>query len=627
VPESHLHFASSGASGRLLAPVTLPPAATNRVVHQAEPRLQARWPVVAPVGVVALGIVLLVHGFAPGLLNTTGWNYLIEGDMRCLSDMGLSALTSSCHAFGGAAGYPFLTSGPIVYLGWALIEITSMSSYSAYVIAGVVCDAIALAGAYGLLRTLGIRRPVALIASVAYLISPTIVGLRDFGGTFTGMTLLPTLALVDLLMIRAFERGGRTRIAATVGGYAAAKAFILFLDGYSFTVSVLITGALWLWWLAFAGAPRRTRVTAAASLLACHALAVALYRWYAPPVLGAEPTAFLRSMGIDVTTLIVPSHYVWVADLFGTARDHSALWGDGTNSAYNYVGVTCVVLAGVAIVVRRRQHYVVALGCAGLIAFVLSLGPALKVSDVRGPASGRPTSASYLMPANAATAEFPWGPVFRLPGPAQVRATYRWSATARLVLVVLAALGVDWLLRRQRGRTVGVLLGLLAVAGLAPNVPLLLSEYRDHYRSRAAFDASLVSALRTATRPGETAFFVNSDADYNDYLVNYLAPTVKLSALNAGGDKNAWVARSAWPTPIADLTRPNAGRAQAARALESRVVDVLILPYFDLRWDAYAWPPNETSRADAIRHFTPLLTGSGVSVRRFRWFATIRLAQ
>jgi hypothetical protein len=595
--------------------------------HEAEQRLLRRWGLAGIAGAVALGVVLVVHGSGPGLLNTTGWDYLIEGDMRCLANMGVHALTSSCDAFGGSAGYPFLTSGPIVYLGWAFIELTGMSSYSAYVIAGVVFDAVALAGAYGLLRILGVRHAVALIASVAYLISPTIVGLRDFGGTFTGMTLLPALALVDLLAIRAFERGGRKRIAATVGAYAAVKTFILFLDGYSFTLSVLITSALWLWWLAFAHGPIRTRVLAAAAVLVCHVLAVGAYRWYAPSVLGAEPDAFLRSMGIDVTTLIVPSRYVWAADLFGTARDHSALWGDGTNSAYNYVGVMCVALAAVAVIVRRRQRYVLALAGAGLIALVLSLGPALKVGDVRGRASERPGSASYLMPASAATAEFPWGPVFRVPGPAQVRATYRWSAIARLVFVVLAALAVDWLLLQKRRRIVAVVLGMLAVAGLAPNLPLLLSEYRDHYASRTALDASLVSELRSATRRDETVFFVNADNDYNDYLVNYLAPTVKVRALNAGGDKNAGVARKAWPTPIGDLARANAGSTQAARALQSGVVDVVILPYFDLRWDAYAWPPTEANRRRTIRRFDHFRDDAEITVQRYRWFATIRLAR
>jgi hypothetical protein len=119
---------------------------------------------------------------------------------------------------------------------------------------------------------------------------------------------------------------------------------------------------------------------------------------------------------------------------------------------YNYVGVICVALACAAIAARHRQPYVVALALAGVIGLLLSFGPALKLNNVRGPSSDMPTSTSYLLPISEATAELPWDSIYKVPGLAQMRAKYRWSAVTRLALIVLAAVAVEWLLTRGRSR-------------------------------------------------------------------------------------------------------------------------------------------------------------------------------
>ena len=63
-------------------------------------------PVVHGVLTNPLAAVLIVHGYLPGLLNTSVWNFLLEGDMRCMADKGIDALTSWCQAYGRPAGYP-----------------------------------------------------------------------------------------------------------------------------------------------------------------------------------------------------------------------------------------------------------------------------------------------------------------------------------------------------------------------------------------------------------------------------------------------------------------------------------------------------------------------------------------
>jgi hypothetical protein len=332
-------------------------------------------------------------------------------------------------------------------------------------------------------------------------------------------------------------------------------------------------------------------------------------------------------MGLDVKTLVLPTRYVWGPHLVGATWDHGQLWGDGTNSAYNYVGPIGLALAIAAVAARWRQRHVLPIAVAGVAALVLSWGPALKVGDVRGPLPARIPAASYLMPESAASAELPWDRVYRIPGLKQMRATYRWSAVTRLALVLLAALAVDRLWRRPRRRALAVVVGLLAVVDVLPNVPLLVSSYRDYNRSRAALDATVIPDLRAATKRNERVFFLSPDRDDNDYLANYLASTAQVTTFNAGGDKNAFYSTTGWPKAIVQLARPTVGPADARAALKSGGVDVIVAPYFHLRWAAYAWPPSEASRVGTIRHFAPLLSGSGLSVQRFRWFATLRLAR
>jgi hypothetical protein len=145
-----------------------------------------------------------------------------------------------------------------------------------------VFDAVALAGGYGLMRVLGAARVVALGTSAVYLLAPTTVGMLAFGGTFTGFTLLPTYALVDLLVMRALTSGRRNLMIGAAAGYAAVKTGALFLDGYSFVISALLSAALWMPWLLRGSVPRRTRALGLATLIGGHLIAVLAYELYAP---------------------------------------------------------------------------------------------------------------------------------------------------------------------------------------------------------------------------------------------------------------------------------------------------------------------------------------------------------
>jgi hypothetical protein len=591
----------------------------------------------------ALGLILLTHGVLPGYLPNESVGYLTEGAIRCEHQLGFHALLHRCHSYGNPGGYGLLTNGPLILLGAFIMVIPGVTAGTAYALASGIIDLVALAGGYGLARWLGAGRGLALWAGCLYLISPTVLGMLGFPGTFGGYELLPFYALADVLLLRQVERGGRA-LGVAVAAYALIRTGALFMDGYSFVASALVTACIWLAWAWRTGRGRRVWIAAALMLLG-NVVAYGLYDAYIPGVYPANPPGIFRSMGLDLITLIRPTQYEWFAHLGGFAWDPSHLWGDGTNSGFNYLGFGCLVLTGLAFVLGRRwpgqagrpgsredqidsRRLALALALAGAVALVLSLGPALKVDSQKRVANngGPVTYQSYLMPQSQAVAEFPWDRLYwHLPGVKSMRAAYRWFGITRMALIMLAAVGLQRLLRRRRWWAVAVVLGAIATFELLPNYPLLLDGYRAARTQLRSAANAVGGELRTLTKPGQRVFFLNYQGEHNDFMVNYFAPAAGIEAYNAGGDKDAYFAMKGWPPDVLAMASPTVGPQAVYRALRWRVVNVVLVPFFDLRWSAYSWPPTPQFRLGAERSFESILTDRRFRVRELHWLAAVTL--
>jgi hypothetical protein len=593
--------------------------------------------VVLAAAVPLLALVLLVDGLLPGMVTDGPWAHLTLGAIQCVHDLGLRALTSRCGDVGQPLGFPFLSNGPVVYLAALLSHLPGIGRYAAYLLSGAAFQALALGGCYGFVRALGTGRAIALGAAVAYLLSPSVVGLQGFGGTFTGVSLLGAFAFADVLMTRAGANDAPRTVALAAVGYVAVRTGALFLDGYAFIVSGLVSAALWGGWLVASPPPSRLkRAARALALLAvANAVAVVSYRLYLPNGLGGEKLEYFRAMGADLITLVVPGQEIWSAHALGVASNHAGLWGDGTNAAYNFVGAAGLALAIAGVAARRCDPRVIALGAAGVLALILALGPSVKVGDKvpgqrdeRPYAIARPGAEVYTMPGAAARVNLPWGAAYpRLPGLKQMRAAYRWLGVTRLALIVLGALAVDTLARGPtRRRVIGAVLVMVALLELAPNVPSLVRGHRDERGAIVAVDDATVGFLRSAAAGARRAFFLNYDGAHNDYVVNDIASAAGLRTYNVGGDKNVSMSSRRWPAPVAVLAHPRVRPDAVASALASGVVDVVVLPYFHLRWSAYEWPPPASDTARARAAFHEIIADRRFEVHESKWLATVRLA-
>jgi hypothetical protein len=578
----------------------------------------------AVAALVALVAVAFVQGVLPGMVYGETINYFSEGSVRCTHELGLHAFTSRCHALGEPVGFPLFTGGPLVAVGAMLMYLPGVGSLGALTGAQIIFDAVAMLGTYGLMRRLGTGRWVALGTATAWGLSPTVVGLGGFGGTFVGYVLLPTYAYMDVLVMDAIAHRSGRRLPWLLVAYALLRTGALFMDGYSFVASGLVSVCLWGLWL-FAGEQTgRIRALGVAALGAANLVALGVYSAYVPVDFPTDPIAIFRAMGLDVVTLALPSQYIWWASKFGVAVDHGTrLWGDTTNSLWNYVGFLGLGLAASYLVRHWRGRVSSALAIAGVVALVLSLGPAFKTDDRRPPGA----TMVYAMPKDQAP-ELPWARLFvGVPGMESMRATYRWYGVTRMALIVLAGLAIAELARGpgRRRQFIALVLAGAAIVEVMPTVPLFYRVYRDSYADRTQVQTQVADALDRATLQGERAFFLSYDGSHNDFLVNYLASATGLRAYNAGGDKNAGYAASAWPTEVRALAGAQVPPAAVEGALRSGRVDVVVAPFFHPAANAAAWPPSPVQEADARAAYAPLLAAPRVEVKRERWFATIRL--
>jgi hypothetical protein len=572
--------------------------------------------------VAGLAAIAAAQGLLPGMVFSGSINYFGEGSVRCTHDLGLHAFTAWCHAMGEPAGFPLLTGGPLIMLAALLMYLPGVDSLGAFLAAQVVFDVVAVAGTSALMRRLGTGPWIALGTAVAWCLSPTVIGLEAFSGTWVGYVLLPTYAWLDLVVMDALAGQRGRRLGLLLVAYVAVRTGALFMDGYSFVASALVSGCLWLGWLLARGTPARRRLAGVAALTAANLVAVVAYSLYRPVGFTTDSLETFRALGVDLITLVTPSNAIWFASKSGIAANYAGLWGDTSNAMFNYVGYAGLGLAVWYLSRNLRARVPVTLAAAGVIALVLSLGPALKVDVDRTPAPG-----VYSMPQGQAP-ELPWAQAFvKLPGLRSMRATYRWFGVSRMVLMVLAGLGLAELARGPgRRRRFGVLLlAGLATIEVLPTVPVFVRGYRDNYQDRAQVQREISAPLNHLTRPQERAFFLSYDGMHNDFLGSYLASAGRLRAYNASGDKNVGFSMSRWPAEIRGISGAGVRPPAVEHALRSGKVDVVIAPFFQMTLNSAQWPPSAETEGAARAAFAPLLHARGLRVKRTRWFATIRL--
>lgn len=626
------------------------PAPLAHTRHPAIGRLRERnkgkprfWFGSATIGVGYLMLALL-YGLFPGQLPDSS---AAQGGMSaCVARGWGNILRCSFLGYPGGArsvfGMPYdIAAGTLQILGLDLVNSVR-----------VIWLLVLAASLFGCRRLLARFTPIAWIAwvgSFAYLVAPVVSLQAGYGPLQLGFMLVPACVLVDLRLLEAIGRARMhpKRLVGRISAVLVVRLVALTLDPYSFIIGLVIISLLYL--VAGIGLLRDRRPLRIVLLVGAFGFstgfAYLIYGRLSPVTdLPTMPLSFFRGQGVDVVPQLVPSDAQWWADLVGLHHRllPSQAYSDGPNISHVFLGYVTVAMAIVGSLVatrsRRRRGWRWAFIIAGLGCAVLALGPSWKFDNFRAAVPGQPiTFGSYLMPDADAPNTMPWSFVYTdLPGISQMRALYRWELGVRLTLLVLAVIGLTWLVGRGRWpRRTAVLAAALMLVELLPNLPDRIDDTHANLGYVRGVEADVIAPLSTVTRPGERALLFGpggASPGTNDYLANYLCPAVRLVCYNVGGDKVVLNAAKSYP-PDAAAVLTGRGRTTDQQAeqhlttlLTSGQLDVVVLVHFDLRAQAVRWPAGAPVRTAAVRAESSMFTGSRFTKNAHPWFTVVRLA-
>ncbi len=616
-----------------------PSAAAAAATAPASRRRRGAWWLLLACSYVLL---LLFYKLWPGMLPTLPISLLEFGSSACLAQRPWYELT--CATVGMPRGLVVAFGLPVIWLSALWQRLFGLEVATAYQLSEAL---FVLAALWGAVRFFDLfsgstrgARWIALFVAALYLMAPNIAREDIHGALRIGFALVPAYLFADVVFTRALRAGAAwPRLAAGAVMLTALRSFALFLDGYSFVMALLVAGLLWAFTLVpmLWHGPRWRALAGGVLGLLTALLPVLLYRAYIPESnYPTMPLDFFRGQGIDAYFFVVPAISLWLPTLLGLAVDipgpvvHSV----GPSSRMTYIGYALFAGGiGVALLLWRRRLRITPLGLAlavaGGIALLLALGPEFKWMNFDWKASDAITFQTYLMPAGSGRFALPTAWLYEnIPGIEVMRALYRWVLLPRLALLAALAALLAWLLARHtRGAlALAALLGVLALAENLPDVPTLLARGAQNAREYTAMRAGPIAELQALTRPGQRALFLpaHPNASRNPYLANLLCAEARLHCYDVGGDKARRISAEDWPAPVAQVAENERPLANARRVLEEDLADVVIVPLFDLRWNAGRWPPVDFPRSDALATARQLAASvPGALLASSEWIAVV----
>lgn len=502
-----------------------------------------------------------------------------------------------------------------------------------------------------LLRRLGVRRWLAFLSGLLFLMMPFIYGHMDFGSLGFGLMLVPLSVLADFILLD--DLSTRPSLSpACLGPILKALLIRLAIPGVDWYVAVIcLVGSAVLVGYSVAvrliGNPKGYREQLALSCVWLGTWAVGILFWYLamPREKLAEPFSmdYFRAQGVDLITLLIPRGEFWWGSIVRLPHNWNGFefFGDGTSADYNYLGYALLVGVCLSVVLITRKRLwggrMGAVAVAALVCFVISLGPSLKVDSRRAPEKKEVSEISYQdyqMPAHAAVTALPTSFLYRVYPITLMRAVYRWLIFTKVMVLLLFAWALNELLVKKR-RAAVMILAALAFLEFLPDVPGIAYMKMLNWQRYQSMKDALVDGLQRDLQPGDRVL-IFSNVEEGDYLSSWLTPRLRIKSFNGSGDKNNYIATKFMPGVIQRLKRFDALQPQMINeylllALRSGVVDKIVIPYFSLRWDSQfssesmqpEWP-EQTKRVEELRsQFSFIDTMKQVRIDKNAYFSVL----
>jgi hypothetical protein len=505
---------------------------------------------------------------------------------------------AKCLNFGFPKGAPKTFGIPVSIAGSLLVRDGFVSLSSILLIYGVLI-LVAYVGAISLFMRITRTTWLSIIGATLYLASISIYKYVEYGALGLGIALIPFYLAVDLRLMDAVGSGSKWKALGWFTVAVIARVFSVFLDGYSFLFSTALSFSNLLLVPLLARNWKLSVKACAVYFVVCLIAAVSFRLYFPSDALGSTPMDGFRAQGVDVFGLVSPQpdslYNRWLG--IGGPIDPLITYSDGASSRGVFLGYAWILsLAAIfTLLVTRRSvaglsPYLAPICFAGLAALALSLGPSLKYKSYRDAPAQAITASHYSMPEDAAVMSLPTALVYQhVPGVKTARALVRWLTLTRLAIVTLVLVAALTLLNAGHRLAASALL-LLALFEIAPDFTSNLQDARRSYARAHTLYYAYPDSLRPLIHPGERALFLelHDDPGGNQYTVNTLCARTGLICYNTGGDKASVVVRRQWPVDVLNAANFQQMTAAVDRMFANKLVDVIIVPFFDLRRSAYA---------------------------------------
>lgn len=519
-------------------------------------------------------------------------------------------------------GTPIFYGTPLIELSAVFIKLLNIHSVDARTLACAIALLISFFGATQLMRTLGANSFVALVCAFSFLSTSLLWGHVGYGPLPFAFALLPTFILFDFFVLKQTMSkkwaGARGVVSLSILAFLAiaVRCIAIFMDGYIFVIWSLVSVILVVLDLYQQSRNRQC----ASALVNGSIVAVSLTASYVfyksfTAISGSfatMPADYFRAQGVDIISLFLPAPGTslllsWLGT--GYTYDKFAFFGDGSNQSFNFLGYSLIFMTAGFFAFRPKQMDLrIQVIILSLVASLfLSLGPSIKFASRRSepaPPDHRPTFSDYLMPASAARINLHTDFLYtKTPGLKNMRAIYRWLVLTKAAAVILAAIFITSLLKSRHRKWAVIAMVLLAVESCPP-VFALEAKYRIFRQQLLLFDRTVIAPLQNHVPPESIVVFASSE---NDYLANYMAPRADIYCYNVGGDKNFEIAMPHIPERINEIRLGHDTNDNAFELMKTGELEYLVVPFFNLRWNSYSWPPSKqqvaTMRDQALLRF------------------------
>lgn len=584
----------------------------------------------------ALVLVLAAYKLLPGQLPNAQSMIGDAAYAQCLHDT-RAAGGDGCLNIGYPAGSPKPFGLPTSMIADALFTADGQvePGEMRMVYAGILAMAFVLASL--LFRRITGSQVLGVLGASLYLLAPVVQQQSGYAALQLGLALIPGYLLLDVLFLEALRTARYRKATALLLLVAGVRVFALFLDGYSFLFASALT-SIYFGVAFFASRQPRVRVAAAlAAHIACTAFAAWVYRQYMPSsAMGVMPLDFFRGAGVDTLTMLVPMQWQGLYGRLGLGLDVTPEMSYGGRASLlgTFVGYSYLLAVGALAwgIARRRIAspgvLAGAMMLAGVLAVLVSLGPSLKFNDFRDDQTRASALGfnAYLMPEHAATASLHTGWIYtNVPGVSNARVLARWQVLARLALVVclLLVLRAAWL---GGHRTAAVLLAAFALLEVVPDPATVAAESRGAQERANLIYYDHAREFSELVQPGEAALLLplHKGASDNEYAANTLCARARAHCYNAGGDKASLVVQAAWPAEILAARQGQDVAANVGSAFRSGMLDVVVVPHFDLRHVVYPWWTEEVDRASIEERLSAEFGGGEFRITRGQGFTIVR---